>query len=156
MELFALALVGISVASNWITLPCDVAEIQTRRFQMPLSFNEDRKEEFQGAALYASTDRGTTWTHVNDYKVTDKVVTYFAPCDGEYWFALHVKLKDGKTEPAALASLTPAMKVYVNAGRKRVRTLKSETDLQAEVDELQKTVKRLEKRINEFEAVRKP
>ncbi|HEV3257211.1 MAG TPA: hypothetical protein VG013_10050 [Gemmataceae bacterium] len=155
MHGFALVVLGLGLAADPIKLPRDVEEIQTQEFAMPLRFDPDRQGSVRQVRLYVSVDRGKTWRHEKDYKPTDKRVTFSAPRDGLYWFAVQVVLKDGKKEPAVRDNLAPAMKVFVNTERKALKPQKSYEELQREVEDLGKTVDKLQKRIKELESDRK-
>jgi hypothetical protein len=156
MHGFALAFLGLAFAADPIELPKDVFEMDARELAFPVVCDPERRDKIARIRLYVSEDRGKTWKHHKDCKPTDELLPFTAPRDGLYWFALQVELKDGKSEPADVASLTPAMKIYVNTERKALKAAKSYEDLQREVEELRKTVEQLQKRIKELEGERKP
>jgi hypothetical protein len=156
MHGFALAFLGLALCADPVELPKDVEEIQSRQFAMPLNFDPSRQDTIQRVRLFVSEDQGKTWKHEKDYRASDKQVTFTAGRDGHYWFALQIDFKNGKSEPARIEALAPAMKVYVNTERKALKTQKSYEDLQREVEELRKTVEQLQKKIKELEAERKP
>jgi hypothetical protein len=118
MHTVVLAFLGLALAADSDGLPKDVFEIHDRQFAMPLYTSADFRGRIERIRLYVSDDLGKTWTHAQDCKPGDEQATFSAPRDGEYWFALQVKFKDGKSEPADLATLTPGMKVRVKTGQK--------------------------------------
>jgi hypothetical protein len=82
-------------------------------------------------------------------------VTFTAPEDRLYWFALQLVYKDGHSEPADVEDLQANMKVYVNTTGRTLKVRKSSGELLQEVEELRTKVERLEQRIKELEAERK-
>jgi hypothetical protein len=81
-------------------------------------------------------------------------VTFTAPRDGLYWFAVQTVRKDGRREPVNLDALAPVRKVYVNTERKPVKAQKFYDELQREAEDLRKAVEQLQKRIKELESDR--
>src|SRR5690349_6964017 len=100
MHGFAFTFLGLVLAADRIELPKDVVEVQQRDFAMPLLFDPNRLDTIERVGLFISEDRGKTWKHKQDCKPNEEQVTFTAPKDGLYWFALQVVLKDGKKEPA--------------------------------------------------------
>jgi hypothetical protein len=152
MHGLALVFTGLVFCSDPIELAGDVVEIQTRQLAMPLRFDPDRQDKIERVRLFVSEGRGKAWNHKKDYKATDEQVTFAAPRDGLYWFALQTVFKDGKCEPATQDDLVPAQKVYVNSERKVLKVQKSYEELEREVEALRKTVEQLQKRIAELES----
>lgn len=139
-----------------IALASDVDQIETRRFAMPLQVDPNRRDKIERIRLFLSEDSGKTWKHCKDYKPSDEQVTFTAPRDGLYWFALQIVFKHGKSEPAEVDDLAPAMKVYVNTERRALKVPKSYEELQREVEDLRRTVEQLQDRIRDLESGRKP
>ena len=110
--------IDLTIADDAPQLTEDVVEIHERHFAMPLHIVPGRKDKIKHIGLYVSQDSGRTWKHLKDYEPSDKQVTFEAPRDGVYWFALRVVFKDGDSEPAKTAALTVGQKVYVNSERK--------------------------------------
>jgi len=133
-------------------LPSDVCEIKSRSFRMPLTLDGKHKDTIEGLRLFVSYDLGKTWKHQDDYKITDREVTFFAPADGLYWFGLQVLGKDGKCHPAKLEKLDPVRKVYVNTEGKPFRAQKSYEELQNELDKTIKRVEELERKFKKLES----
>ena len=156
MHGFALAFLGLTLAADPIELPKDTYEIPTRQFAMPLRVDPDRADQIEKIRLFVSEDRGKTWRHKKDYKLSDKKVIVTACRDGLYWFAIQEILKDGNSEPAERDDLVPAMKVYVNSKRRALKTQKSYEELEREVEQLRMTVEQLQKKIKQLESDRKP
>jgi hypothetical protein len=155
MHGFALAFLSLSLAADPLELPRDVVVMETRQFTMPIYVDPARHGKMERIRFFISEDQGKTWKHSKDYKPDDQEVSFMAPRDGQYWFALLVEFKDGKSEPAEVDELIPAMKVYVNTEGKAVKR-KTYEEVQREVEQLRKTVEQLQKRIKDLEADRKP
>lgn len=154
MHGFTLAFLGFALSADAVELRKGEFEIQSRRFAMPLMYQTDKKDNIECTRLFVSEDRGKSWKHEKDYKPTVERVTFTAPDDGLYWFALQIVFKDGKSKPDELDDLEPVMKVYVNTERRTIKVRKSYGELQREVEELQKTVEKLQKKIKKLEADR--
>ena len=155
MHGFALMFLGLALSADPVKISRDVTEIQTRRFALPIRYKADQKSKIERVRLFVSQDRGKSWQHEKDYKPTAEQLKFTAPDDGLYWFALQIVFKDGKSEPAKLEDLEPAMKVYVNSERRTLKVKKSYGELQSEVEELRITVEQLQKKIKELETKRK-
>ncbi len=156
MHGFTLVFLGFIVFMDPVELYKDEHEIRTRHFALPLMYQTDKTDNIKCIKLFVSEDRGKSWKHERDYKPTADKVTFLAPDDGLYWFAVQIVFKDGKSQPDELDELEPAMKVYVNTERRAIKVRKSYGELQREVEELQKTVEKLQKTIKKMEADRKP
>jgi valyl-tRNA synthetase len=149
----ALAFLGFGLAPDSVQLSSDVVEIDARQFIVPFAF-DDHRHEIKQIRLFVSVDLGKTWKHVKDCKRSEKRVEYSAPRDGQYWFAIQVEGKNGKSEPSDVAELTPGMKVYVNTERRELKK-KSYDDIQREVEQLKKTVEQLQTKLKDLEVERK-
>jgi hypothetical protein len=156
MHGLAFALLGLGFVPEPIELSRDVVVVEARQFDFPVEINPEFKGKIKCVRLFASEDKGKTWKHKKDCKPTDKHISFTAPRDGLYYFALQVVFKDGTGKPEDVADLTPGMKVYVNRERKPVKDPKSYEELEREVAELRKTVKQLQKRVKALEGDRKP
>ncbi len=148
---FALAFLCPLLTVEPKQLPVDVVEIHKRQLEFPLRIYPPRKGEVECVRHFVSADQGKTWKHTKDYKTTDQAMTFMAPRDGEYWFALQVILKSGERAPSKIEALTPGLKVYVNSARKPFKKPPSHADLQREVNELRETIRRLKQQIQELE-----
>jgi hypothetical protein len=80
----------------------------TRRLQIPLDVKHQDIATAKAIRLRMSTDQGTNWTQIAIISPGPKVVTYNAPADGTYWFAIELAPADGK-----IVRLPPHMKVLV-------------------------------------------
>jgi septal ring factor EnvC (AmiA/AmiB activator) len=121
---------------------------------MPLISAPATKDTIKRVRLFVSEDRGKTWKHENDFKVSDEKATFTARRDGLYYFAIQMVMKDGKRMPDNRRALSPTMKVYVNSQQKTLRVQKSLVDLEKEVNELRKTVEQLQERLKKLEVDR--
>lgn len=153
---FALTFLAFAMPADPVELPSDVHVLQARGFIMPLRITPGKKDEIERIRLFVSRDQGKTWKHAKDYKTSDEEVTFVAPRDGLYWFALETVFQDGTKTPPDRKDFFPVRKVYVNTERKALKVQKSYAELQREVVELQKTVKRLQKKIRQLKSNRKP
>jgi hypothetical protein len=151
MHGLALLLLGAAVPVGPTQLEAGVEEIQSKHFLMPLRIDPARGDEIEKVRLFVSRDRGKTWKHCRDYDTTAEHVAFSAPRDGVYWFAVQTVLKDGIIDPPDLGGLAPAMKVYVNTGRRALKPRKSYEELEQEVAQLRKTVEELKGRIRDLE-----
>lgn len=102
------------------TLPRDVVPpekdyhvMSTRTIRLPVLVLDADRIAPKGIWVYVSTDSGKTWTKCGDASAGDGFVTYSAPADGEYWFAVQTIARDGTAEPPAIAGLVVSKKVLV-------------------------------------------
>src|SRR4051794_18009725 len=101
MHGFALAFLGLSLASAPVELPKDVDEVPSREFSIPLQFKNGR-DEIKQVRLFYSEDEGKTWKHHDDYGPKEQLLPFKATKDGMVWFAVQLVLKDGTRAPADL------------------------------------------------------
>jgi hypothetical protein len=118
---------------------------------MPLNIDRSYGNTLVGVRVFVYDDGGKTWNHHDDYKATEKEITFAAPADGLYWFAVQSVRKDGTHEPADEKRLKAAMKVYVNTEGKPLGLQKSYEDIQADIDE---KIKQIQRRIETLESAR--
>lgn len=76
----------------------------------------ERAKEVKRVRLYVSEDRGRTWEHFQDYLPGLREIRFVPFHGGQYWFAVQLVLKDGKTDPPDLRGLAVIQKFYF-AGR---------------------------------------
>jgi regulation of enolase protein 1 (concanavalin A-like superfamily) len=156
MHGFMLVVLGSVLSADPVAITRNTMEMDTRRFAMPLLLTEPDKAKSERVRLFVSQDRGKSWQHVKDCKPTEELVRFTAEDDGLYWFALQVVGKDGNRKPAKLENLEPDVKVYVNTEGRTLKVQKTYGELVQEVEGLRTKVERLEQRIKELEAGRKP
>jgi hypothetical protein len=143
----ALLLVGLLACGEPIERTPGVEEVGSPSFLMPLTFDPSRLGEVEKVRLFVSEDSGKTWQHREDYATTAREVSFLAPRDGLYWFALQAVTKAGKQEPADVKDLTPAMKVLVRTERRAaLKPRKSVAELEREAEELRQTAEELRQR----------
>src|SRR5262245_41512130 len=96
MPVELLAVAALVMAPD--TLP--LYEINTSRFHIPVDLSAQKASRVQAVEFWMSHDRGRSWSRL---AVLDpKGQTAFDPPqlpNGEYWFGLHVRMKDGSVEP---------------------------------------------------------
>jgi hypothetical protein len=156
MHGLAFTFLGLAFSCEPIELEKGVVEIQTRELTIPLLFDLDKVKQIQGVRLFFSTDRGKTWKHSKDWLTDTDKMTFSAPKDGLYWFAVQIVSKDGKKLPATLKGLDPELKVYVNSAKRTIKNRqKSYAEQEQEVRKLRKTVEQLKRKIAELESGRR-
>ena len=96
MHGFVLAFLSLALAGDPMELTRDVIVASTRTFRLPLS-GDDSVDHFR---FFVSEDRGKTWTHHKDYKLSDERIQFTAPRDGLYWFTTQIVFKDRWLNPA--------------------------------------------------------
>jgi hypothetical protein len=110
MALAVLVLVGADPAP-------EVSVLDTRDFVLPILVRPGRQDEIRTVRVFVSTDEGTTWKVVGNFKPTDKDAPFAAPRDGSYWFAVQVVYRSGEADPKNLSDLRAAQKVLVKTER---------------------------------------
>ena len=90
----------------------DTVETHAQIYEMPFVLDRDRRLVVDRVVLYVSDDGGLTWKRHSDYKPGEHL-SFEAPHDGIYWFAVQTVEKDGTTKPAR-RNLTVVRKVYFN------------------------------------------
>src|SRR5690242_10420575 len=87
-----------------------------RSFRIPLNIDPEDRPRIRQIRLWVSSDRGYTWdvhseTSPNQQKPT---ITFRAPRDGEYWFAVQTVDTSGKLFPEDKdKEVEPNMRVVV-------------------------------------------
>jgi hypothetical protein len=130
----------------------DVLTIHSRSFYIPIRVAPAWREQIKDIRVFVSTDDGKRWRRVGKCKPKDEAgVTFVAPRDGLYWFAVQTVTRTDEKEPRYRQDLVPRQKVRVEFER---RVLKPTTDTQVEreVEALRDRVERLERKLAELTA----
>jgi hypothetical protein len=152
MHGFALAVLGFGIPTGPVVVPRDVLECPAQSFAMPLRLAPEVQGKVRQIRVFVSQDRGKTWEHYKDYKPAAEKVTYHAPEDGLYWFALQLVFNDGNRDPVEVDDLVPVRKVYVNTEGRTIKVQKSYGELQRENQDLRKTLEELRKKVAALES----
>lgn len=146
--------------------PSEVWRIDYRVFGIPLHFNEHAVEKINYFVFFYSNDEGKTWRRMpGKISPKEQAVTFFAPKDGTYWFALQADAGDNGKWPTDIRWFPPLLKVTVKTGMQPdqetplpgipLDDVDPDGDrcqhLEVEVRELREKVKQLEKRLSEAE-----
>lgn len=94
--------------------PVECQIMNQRNFPIPLSIDPAHRPRIKEMILFVSRDQGRTWTKSGVATPERDRFDFHAPSDGVYWFNLAIVDKDGKQEPADIATAPPAMKVLVD------------------------------------------
>ena len=86
----------------------------SRSFRIPFNIEPEVRARIKEVKLCVSEDQGTTWRPISHTTPDAKVLTYRAPQDGEYWFAVQTLDDEGRLFPPKTAAIVPKMKVYVD------------------------------------------
>jgi hypothetical protein len=132
----------------------DVTRIAGRRFEMPLDLDATAREQVKRVRLFVSEDRGKTWNLHQEYGPDATSVSFEAPRDGLYWFAIQSESADGRQCPPDASDLEPSRKVLVETAVKSRKAEPTTEDLRREKEALRKTIEHLKLK-REVEELRK-
>lgn len=152
---FVLALFSLGMIADPTKLPSDVIVHDYRAVKMPISLTAELRGKTKQLRLFVSEDQGKSWKHESDHEASVEFVTFEAPEDGLYWFAVQLVLKDGTNMPDDPKEFVP-QKIFVNTSGKPVEVKKPYLELLRENEELRKRVKELEKKLSERQSGDKP
>lgn len=156
LALFTSALMMFAGARPEIFQVNDVYEIDARSFNLPVRIDPAQKSDIEQLHLVVSDNRGKSWQRVASGSNSIESLSYHAPADGEYWFALQFSMKDGSIRPQATSDLQAQMKVRVKTSNSALKpNYLTEADLRKEIDDLRRNIEVLEKKLAELEAGRK-
>jgi hypothetical protein len=92
----------------------DVYGVPQRDIEIPINFEEGRRNEIRELLLYVSKNQGESW-EIADRKMPNQTVfKYLALEDGVYWFSMMIIDKKGQKDPADINSTPPGMKVLID------------------------------------------
>jgi hypothetical protein len=96
----------------WATaaLPPDVAVFKERSISIPITINENKRQEIHDLYLFVSADQGVTWNQEGRTTPDRQAFPFVAPNDGMYWFAIVIVDHNGRRQPADLKQV-PANQV---------------------------------------------
>lgn len=151
-----LALLCFGPVADALKLPDDVVVFNQRALAMPVKLTDDRQGKVKELRLFVSDDRGRSWKQAGAYEPASDKVTFEAPKDGLYWFAVQLVLKDGTRLPDEAKQLSADMKVLVDTSAKRQPVYKSYAELLRENEQLRKRVEELERKQSDRSPAVKP
>ncbi len=103
----------------------DVDVMDDRSFYIPIFPNPKAQDKIDKIRVFVSHDRGKSWSHHKDWNPGDTGVSFTAPRDGLYWFAVQSVFKDKTKDPPDEMDLVPGVKVFVNSERRPLKSAKS-------------------------------
>jgi len=98
-----------------------VSVVRTRNFWIPYRCGAEWRDTVELLSLFASLDRGKTWTLMAQEKPPpgkdEGRFRVSAPVDGLYWFTLQVTHRNGSRDPTDISNVPPGLQVLVNGKR---------------------------------------
>ncbi|MDG3006876.1 hypothetical protein [Paludisphaera mucosa] len=85
-----------------------------RSFRIPFDLGGKDYSRIKELQLWASEDAGFNWYSVSKTTPDQKVFTFRARRDGEYWFAVRTISMTGQASPATEETIKPALRVIVD------------------------------------------
>ncbi|AMV36116.1 hypothetical protein [Planctomyces sp. SH-PL62] len=85
-----------------------------RSFRIPFDLGGQDLDRIKELQLWASEDAGFHWASVSRTTPDQKVFTFRARRDGEYWFAVRTMSSTGQFSPASDDTIKPGLKVIVD------------------------------------------
>ncbi|WP_165250667.1 hypothetical protein [Paludisphaera soli] len=85
-----------------------------RSFRIPFDLGGQDLSRIKELQLWASEDAGFHWNSVSRTTPDQKVFTFRARRDGEYWFAVRTMSTSGQFSPATDETIRPGLKVIVD------------------------------------------
>jgi hypothetical protein len=93
---------------------CPTVYHKNRNFRIPFVVEAGDRARLTEVQLYVSDDSGFTWKMVSRTTPDNPYFTYRTNRDGEYWFAVRRRDKDGRLYPGEDEQIEPSMKVIVD------------------------------------------
>jgi hypothetical protein len=106
-------------------------------FNIPINYNSRLVNKLQAIELWASTDRGRSWSRYAILSPSEKTIRAVGPNEGELWLGLHLEYKDGRIEPphrdkpASIIKLRFDLNPAARAANENWRLAQSEAAAQA-------------------------
>jgi hypothetical protein len=92
----------------------------TRAFRIPFNIEPEDRARIKEVRLCVSEDQGKTWSFVSQAAPEQGALTFRAPKDGEYWFAVQTLDTEGRFNPPTIEVLEPNLKVIVDHERPKL------------------------------------
>lgn len=92
----------------------DYVYLKQSVFAIPIQVAPDRLNDIKELRLFVSSDRGRSWRMMQTARPTQKMFTFQAPNDGEYWFTLAYVDKSDNVEPTDVREEPPGLKVILD------------------------------------------
>jgi hypothetical protein len=86
----------------------------TRAFRIPINIKEADFPRIREVRLFVSSDQGATWSIAGQVPPDRKSITFEAPRDGEYWFAVGTQDTRGRNYPSDDTPVEPRIRVVVD------------------------------------------
>lgn len=84
-----------------------------RTFRVPFAISDAAREQVDEVRLYVSVDRGRTWSAADAAPPGRGAFRFRPDHDGEHWFAVRVRERDGRLTPPDTEALQPGLRVLV-------------------------------------------
>ena len=84
-----------------------------RSFRVPFAISDAAREQVDEVCLYVSVDRGRTWSAADAAPPGRGAFQFRTDHDGEHWFAVRVRDRDGRLTPPETEALQPGLRVLV-------------------------------------------
>ncbi|HET6574985.1 MAG TPA: hypothetical protein VFG68_15370 [Fimbriiglobus sp.] len=112
MTMLPAVIVSAAIAGNGVELS-PVYEIHTRAMKIPVEYDLRRVVGIKSLELWVSEDRGRSWSRVSVIEPKDEQFVTAVYRDGEYWYGLHIEMKNGTVEPPHRRKPNPIQRVRV-------------------------------------------
>jgi hypothetical protein len=91
----------------------NLIRVKGGRFQIPIRFDEDRRQELAEVRLLTSHNRGQSWKVIKTVPPTVDAIPLNTIKSGELWLSVQVVRKDGRLDPPDVTTMQPVLKLFV-------------------------------------------
>jgi hypothetical protein len=95
----------------------EVWHMNSPKFGIPITINQERKADIRELVLYVSKDKGHSWEPVERKTPDQKEFAYHAPSDGMDFFSVAIVNQRGVQEPADVSKEPIGQKIVVDCTR---------------------------------------
>jgi len=85
-----------------------------RAFRIPFDVQERTREVISEVHLYVSADQGLHWDYQGSTQPDQPAFPFQANRDGEYWFAVRTRDREGRLHPSDEQRISPRLKVVID------------------------------------------
>lgn len=83
-------------------------------FRIPFNATDSVRQQLSEVHLYVTADRGLSWVYAGATAPDQPAFPFRAERDGEYWFAVRTRDRQGRLHPADVEKVVPGLKVIVD------------------------------------------
>lgn len=106
--------------------PGEVVHTRDRSQSIPINIQEARRAEVRELVLYASADKGRTWSQAAVITPDKSGFVFVAPADGTYWLRSAVVNRNGQQQPEDPGVGRPEWVLVIDTAKPTVRSFRAQ------------------------------